>query len=299
MWIVFALLGRALWAATSILEKILITTHISPIVYLIFSSFMGLLALWNVPFNGLIVPDFKVLMMALIAGALYIGASLSYLKALKFDEVSRLVPIWQFTPIFVLMITGITIGEKLSYLDYFAFMLLVLGGFMISLRRVDRMFKLNKGFWLMVLSSVLHALLQTAGKYVYQNIPYNDGFAWIRIGAFLATLPILFYPPVIKTFVQTVKLLNNRVKLILIVTGIIDITGLALFNLAISTGSVSLVSAMGGTLSLFTIIFALLLSSRYPKLLKEEINKKIIAVKITSVIFISIGVYLISVYHKT
>ncbi len=299
MWVFFALLGRALWAATSILEKILVTTQISPVVYLIFSSFVGLLALWNVPLHGLVVPSINVLLIALLAGGLYIFASLSYLQALKYDEVSRLVPIWQFTPIFVLLIASITVGERFSGFDYIAFALLVFGGFMISLRRVDGVFRLNNGFWLMVLSSVFHALLQVAGKYVYQNIPYESGFAWIRIGAFLATLPILFYPPVTKVFIKTIRMLSNKTKLVLLGTGIIDIVGLASFNYAISQGSVSLVSAMGGTLSLFTILFAVLLSAKYPSFLKEEVNKRILLIKFLSVVLISVGVYLISVYHHS
>ena len=56
---------------------------------------------------------------------------------------------------------------------------------------------------------------------------------------------------------------------------------------------VSIVLVFGGMQSAFVFILALFLSFKFPKILKEDINKEAIAIKIVSILLMLIGLYIL------
>jgi len=62
-------------------------------------------------------------------------------------------------------------------------------------------------------------------------------------------------------------------------------------NYAIAIGSVTMVNALQGTQYAFLLILTILLSVRFPKILKEDVSESKIVLKIASLILISIGLF--------
>ena len=80
----------------------------------------------------------------------------------------------------------------------------------------------------------------------------------------------------------------------LLIIGMIFIAVASLSGLwALTTGPVSLVSVLRGFQSVFVLIYAIVLSVWLPRILKEEIGKGILTLKIASITLMLIGLYFI------
>jgi len=64
----------------------------------------------------------------------FTSSTLPYFKALTVEEVSRVIPLLQLTPVFVLILSSFFLRETLKPEDYVAFGLLVLGGILFAIR---------------------------------------------------------------------------------------------------------------------------------------------------------------------
>ena len=74
---------------------------------------------------------------------------------------------------------------------------------------------------------------------------------------------------------------------------ILGISGMFFFMTALSLGSLSLVNTIVSLKPFFVFLIAIFLSVSFPRMLKEEIDGKIIVVKIIAIIFVVIGSILI------
>ena len=114
-WLIFVILACLFWTSCNLIGKVLLTKYVKNIfVYAIFIGFVGLLPLLLIPFKSLAIPNTPLLVVSIITGMLYIYALMPYFKALSIEEVSRVIPLWRFTPLFVLIFSVGFIGEKLS-----------------------------------------------------------------------------------------------------------------------------------------------------------------------------------------
>ncbi len=279
------------------ISKVLLTKHIKNIfVYAIFMGFIGLLPLLLIPFKGLLIPNIWLLILSLVTGMLYIYALMPYFKALSIEEVSRVIPLWRFKPLFVLIFSFIFIGERLCFYEIIVFFLLLFGGFLISVKKIKDSFKISKAFYFMLFSSFLFGIYHTLTKFVYLNQPYYDGFILIRLGSFFGALSILLIKKYRIGLIETFSSISNKVRGTIIIYGILNLIGLAFFNFAVSIASVSLVSASAGIQSIFVLFSASILSVKFPQLLKEEINKKILFQKLIAIILIILGSGIIILY---
>ena len=169
-WLIFAILAYLLWTSCNLISKVLLTKHIKNIfVYAIFMGFIGLLPLLLIPFKGLTIPNIWLLILSLVTGMLYIYALMPYFKALSIEEVSRVIPLWRFKPLFVLTFSFVFIGERLGFYELIAFFLLLFGGFLISVKKIKDSFKISKAFYFMLFSSFLFGIYHTLTKFVYLN----------------------------------------------------------------------------------------------------------------------------------
>jgi len=97
-----------------------------------------------------------------------------------------------------------------------------------------------------------------------------------------------------KNAIDDLKKLDKKKISLIYVAEIFGMGGMAFFYLALQRGPVSLVALVGGTQCLFVLVFVTLISILFPKILKEEIDKKTIIIKIISIILMLVGLYLIS-----
>ena len=114
-WLYFALLSSLLISGVNIIDKILISDYrIPPLVYVLVISATSLMPLVILPFFTLTALPFGVLLFTIVIGFVRIYYTLPYFKALSVEEVSRVIPLLQLTPVFVLILSSILLRETLN-----------------------------------------------------------------------------------------------------------------------------------------------------------------------------------------
>jgi drug/metabolite transporter (DMT)-like permease len=296
-WLVFVVIGHFFWASNAVISKVLITKYVNNIfVYAIFIGLVSFLPVLAVPFKPIALPDFSLLLIALITGMFYVYALIPYLKALSIEEVSRVMPIWRFTPLFVLILSILFLDEQLTDYELMAFFVLFLGGLLISIHKTKDTFKVSKAFYLMLLTCLLFAIYSILAKFVYHHLPFYDGFILIRIGSVFAALVLLSVSAYRSQFVKTFVQLPIQIKRVAFLYGIFNVLGHVFLNLALFMAPVSLVSASSGINSVLVLLIALLLSHKYPHILKEDFTKMVLLQKSVAIFLIIIGAGIIVLF---
>jgi len=129
-------------------------------------------------------------------------------------------------------------------------------------------------------------------KYVLDFTDYWTVFAYVRIGVAIATIPIVyFYLP---ELIKSIKEFGAKVIIVMSISKGLFLFGSLLLTIALSFGYASLVYSLSSIQPFFVLLIAVILSRFFPSILKEEVSKSIVLVKIIAIISIFIGAFLIT-----
>lgn len=293
MWAIFSILAALTLAVVNIVDKYILTKWIrTPLVPVIIVGVIGVVASVVIFFvyGFLSLSSFNIF-LSLIAGIFYILTILFYFKALKIGEVSRVIPLFYLSPLFILIFAGIFLGEIFTPLKYGGIFLLIIGAILISSENPLKITP-NKAFWWMLLATISSAIEALLTKYLLNFADYWTIFAWARIGTIIGVLPIAYiYLP---ELIATVKEHGKRVIAVISINESLNLLGVLFITIATSLGYVTLVNALFSIQPFFVLLFAVLLSIFYPSILKEELSKSIISLKILAMVLMFIGAILIT-----
>jgi len=330
-WLFITLLAYFLNAIAMVIDKTLLKKEIpNPVVYVFYIALLGaILILIVLPF-GLNIPNPLTLTIALISGAVFIAALILMFQALKKDDATRVTSmVGGLTPIFVFIFAWYLLAETFTSRQFWAIIFLIMGTILIALDFEERglwpwlkkkiglthnisLPKLRKIIWLALPSAILFSISSITGKSVYNQINtefihlssttrFFIGFIWTRAGALLAVIFLLFFPKNWQAIKESFKK-NKENKSQTKKTGGRFLFGQAcggasalLQQYAIFLASVTLVYAIQGTQYAFVFLIVLALTLFAPKILKENITRLALIQKITAILIISIGLYLITI----
>ena len=298
LWLLIAISGYFSSALVALLDKYLLKGAIpSAKIYTFYVGILGILGLFLIPF-GFFIPEPFQLFLALISGALFTYSLFWFFKGLHLFEVSRIVPaIGALTPLFTFgLIHFFSDVEKgLGFLESIAFLLLISGSVLISIRK-DKLVTF-KSFQISAIAAFLFSLSFVLAKFVYLSQPFWSGFIWMRIGGFIIALFFLFSKEVRQELLVRKKSFKSKTAKIFVLGQTIGTGSLILHNWAIALvplGFLPFVSALEGTKYVFLLIFTILLALKFPKILKEEITKKVLFQKILAILLIILGMVILT-----
>ena len=292
VWALFSILAALSWAISDIIDKFVLTKWVkTPMVPVIILGFVGLIASIGIYFiYGFSSLSYFNIFLALVAGIFNALMVVFYFKAVKIEEVSRVVPLFNFVPLFILLLATIFLGEIFTPLKYLGIFLVVGGAVLISIKDFSA-FKISKAFFWILLGSFIISITAVLIKYLLNFTDYLTIFAYNRIGVFIGIIPIAyFYIPELKHIIKTH---GKKVAVVMSVSEIINLIGLLLITIATSFSAVSLVATLAATEPFFVLSAMVFLSVFYPRILHEEIGKSTILVKLGAIILMFIGAVLI------
>jgi len=294
-WFFLALAATLLWTCGAIINKFLRVKHVkSSIGYLVLVAPVSLYSLVFLFFGPLKIPSTNMLLYIFASSICAFLGYYFYLEAIHKEELSRVTILESTSPLVVLLLATLFLKETLIMRQYLAFPLLIGGSMLISIRKINKKFEFSKGLWFTLVSilffSLQGILFKLASEVDFVSVTI------LRQIIFLTLPPALFIfsKKIRKKTIDDFRQLGKK-KLPLIYLGdIIGMTGVVLSYLAIQRGSVSLVSLVESTQPFFIFIAIVVITIWFPKILKEKIDKKTIAIKIISIMLMLGGLYLIS-----
>ena len=298
MWIYFVMLASLTWSFTNVFDKFLIDKRVEkPLILTIFIRVGSAVPLlFIIPFVGFSLPGTEFIGWILLAGIFAAAGVIIFYKAIQIEEVSRTIPLFQFIPVFVLFLSFIFIGEVLGFFDYVGFIVLVFGGLVITAKRLSRILKVERVFWLVVLSSLLHAASYVIMKHVLNNVEYWDAFILLWFLQALLIFSLLGSRRIRKDAKIYIKKIGFRDKTIILADSIISLLAFIFNYFAISLGPVTLVEAVGNIQLVFIFILALFLTRFFPNILREKFDRKITTQKIAGIVLIITGILLTQLF---
>lgn len=294
MWIVAAILAYFFLAIVSLFDRyFLVGPMSSPKVYTFYIGISCLLfSLFLIPF-GISLPAIGIIFLGLIAGLTRMIGTLFLTISITKSEISRVIPaIGALQPIFSFFLFFLFLPQSriLSALQIVAFILLVFGSVLISVKKFDKEFFSFQALKYPILASFLYSLTFFLIKSLFQETNFLNGMFLILFGNGLASLVFFAFPKDREIIFQ--QKLSKKISGFFILGQALGGLALLLQYYAVflaKPGQVPLINALEGTRYVFLLFFVFLLAGWKPQLLKEEVSKEAFLPKVLAVSFIVAG----------
>lgn len=318
MWIFITIGAYFVNAGVYVADKFLLSKKIhSSIAYAFYVSVWSifnvcLLFLW--PW----MPSPRELALDLLAGFLFLVTLVFWYKALHQSEASRVVPlVGALVPIFSCIFSFIFLGEVLNKQQLIAFVVLICGGILISIKDTklyiyQQVINKIKKIWGELLgkihakyqpssrllinsifSAVFFAAYYVLMKYIYLHQPFIGSFAWSRLGSFIGALLMLSVPDWRYAIASQQKGAKTTMNMLFFLTvRFFAAMAFIIINWAISLGNVAIINALQGSQYLFLFLIILIVSVKFPKILNEQLGGGVFVQKIIGTLMICLGLYL-------
>lgn len=290
-WVLISILAAILFSGVSITDKfVLVHFKCKPVLIILISAIVGLFfGIGAFAWNGFVLLQGFQLFWALLAGFSFAAMLYFYFKAMELEDVSKVIPLFYINPLFILILAGIFLNESLTTQNYLGVFLIVIGAIFLSLKK-SLAFKSRLGFLFTILSALCIAINQVIVKYLLNFQDYWTVFAYVRMGAFLIIIPVLIF-----NFADLKRMFRQKLPAVGLIALNESITFLAYLALtfASTVGMISLVNAIIATQPFFVLVFTIILSLIYPRLIDEKFKAATGALKFAAVLLMFMGVVLL------
>lgn len=321
MYVLISIASYFINAGVYVADKFLLSKKIhSSITY---AFYVGIWSIFNfvLLFFAPWMPTFQEFCLDVSAGLLFLFTLIIWYKALHQSEATRVVPIvGALVPIFSFLLSYVFLGEVLGERQFLAFLVLIAGGVSISVKttrfyvlkdvahrfldifgnilggihaqyRPTRRLLVNSFF-----SAFLFAGYYVLMKYIYSSQPFIGSFVWSRLGTFLGVI-IIFLIPIYRKKIISYQRHAKKPKSLsfFIIVRLFAALAFIMLNWSISLGSVAVINALQGVQYVFLFLLVLFLSSKYPKVLEEELGGGVMLQKIIGICLVCLGLYMLVV----
>ncbi|MBW1940772.1 MAG: EamA family transporter [Deltaproteobacteria bacterium] len=157
-WI-FVMTGAAVFFALNEILKKKILENADVIDMMVIMGSIGFLAM--LPFFKFIDPNVSIKNLLLIAlnTLLFFGGSFLFNLAYKHCEISTVSPLFNLNPLLVIFISYFILGEVLNGLQFLGVFLILIGGYIITLKNIKKFFRpftsMPKKYFTIVISALV------------------------------------------------------------------------------------------------------------------------------------------------
>lgn len=298
LWLIVIIVSYLFFALSSLGDKIVLAKSPKPENYVFFVGLFSIVAIFLLPF-GVKMPSLIAGLLILINGLVYIFSLYALFSALERFDVSKVVPTVGATqPIFVLLLTYLFCGpQELGSIELVAYFLLFIGSIVISVEKNE---KVTGDFVsLSFLASFLFSLNFILSKFVFVELAndFVSGMFWMSMAACAIVVVGLVFKGFRKAVFEGEKV-ETQTGILFVVTqiagGIANVTQSYAVNI-VPFGMLAIMNSIKGVQYVFLFLITLLLSTYFPKILKENFSKRAIIQKIASIILIVAGLAILAI----
>ena len=293
-WFLYAFSSVIIFGFTTIIDKLMLAKRLSSFSY--FVTFVPPAFVFSIsvllffPTNLFSIPSLIAFAAGLISG----GGYFLYAISIRKEEASRISALTSLSPAFVAVLAVFLVNEIFSAKSYIGIFLMILGAALISYKRnnVKKIFPISLIF-ILIATNFAYSLDQVFSKISLDGMSLWPFLMMFMFGRFVAVIPGFAITSARRKCFSEIKKLKRNFAFALAVGSISWTVAIIFFFYAASLGPITLVSTISIISPLFTLVFATLLSKHFPKILKEEIDRKTLALKLFAVLLIFLGTYLI------
>lgn len=304
-WIFITISAYFFGALANLTDKFMLGSKkvSSPIIYSFYVGIFGLGSFLLAPF-GLHIPNYKIISICFLGGALFLFGITFLYFAIEKSEVGRAVPIFgAIIPVVSILLDYFFVNNYFSKSHLIGIIFLITGGLLISF---NKNFLNNKkiffdGFYFSITAGFLVSLAYAIFKYASYYENFITWYIWTRTGSFLSLGIFFIVPKWKKAIIKSVLSFKNKknknsrkstIKLFLFgkISG-----GISTFlqNYAIGIGSIAIITSMVSIQYIFLLLLVLIFSKKNKKIFNEKMNYFVLIQKIIAIMIIAIGMFFI------
>lgn len=290
IWYLYTIISLVFFSTGVLIDNHLISNIFKkPSSLMFYSSISNILfipLLWIIALPK--IPEWNLMIPLMIVGICEVAYLYPYYKALKIDESSVVIALFSLGKIFIPIIAYFVVGERLTYLHYIGFIIIVFSSFAIT-KQGRLMFK--KSLWYMFATGIILSIHASVYKYNLEKLDWITAMTWTTL---FSTILILILA-LTRFRKETIQIRHKFFKNIhyFITNEAINFIAFALLIYSFSIASVTLVE---GVLALQPIILILLVLAGqrfYPRFFKEDISAKSLLRKTFYFLLIAAGIWII------
>lgn len=300
-WLTIALVAPIAWAIVNHIDKYLLEKHFHNHgvgTLLLYSSLFGIVML---PIAALASPTsidippmeaFLLIDIGIVTGiAIYL-----YLAALKDEEASLTIPIFQTIPIFGFIFGFFLLKETLSANQIYAGILIIMGAFILSLEFAEerRIRPKIKPLLLMLGSSALYGLSEVLFKFSALGNNFWTAIFWSNIG--LTFFGIYIFAALRSdrvSFIHTFRIQSKQIIGINLASEGLTMVGNLSLLYAVLLAPVALVQLTTNLQPAMVLGIGIILTVFFPTIATEKISTKHLLHKLGSISIMFIGAWLL------
>lgn len=299
--LLFSLIATILWSLSNVLDKFVVNIDSKDnywgILNISIISIIPLFFILKTYFQISLPSNYSTLFIYFLIGISYFLATYFYLKSLHIAEATSVSILLKLSSIFILVGEITFLGGYFHLTEIFGIIFLIISSLIISIKSFKNL-KINKAFWLMLVSSFFFAIRSLIADYIVNGEPINL-YVWSIIGSILTASLVLIIKK--KARNNTIKILKNySKKQIFLVSASKNLSGIGilLYIIAIDKGSVTIVSFITSTQPIFVLTLVSIISiglGTAKKKFNRDYSKKNSIKTLLSILLATIGIILLSI----
>jgi drug/metabolite transporter (DMT)-like permease len=297
-WFAIVLIAQAANAVALFLDKFILSKRVArPLVLTFWTVVAGLLGVIFIFGNFIWWPGSGVVLVALIAGAIFTAALYLLYLGMERGEASHISPLsGAIVPLASIIFSYYLLNEVLSGRQFLAVLFLAVGALLVSIESSDRYHGWHLGMLYAVLAGFLFALSYVLSRVLYLQTTFATAFVWRIFGSVVVVLPLLLFSKLrreIFSFNRQASKVSGKNLLILAVNKGLAAVYFIGMNIAIALTSATIVNALSGLQYVLLFVLIYLISRFAPRIFREKFTKLELARQVVAMVLIGVGLYLI------
>lgn len=280
-WYIFVIISAILISISELMKKKVLYKEHSAEFSTTYSIIITLLMLPFINHLNLDLPNF-VLALLFIKSILLLTSSLLFMKAIKHNELSQVMPLKNLSPVFLIIIAFFLLNEHINTTKMLGIIIIMISGYLLEKESLkDHKVFRNKYFFYVIISMIFVSFAAVIDKFI---IKYTNIFTILFIPFFLMTIYLLIIQFTLYKGFKDIKhsIKNGGYWLILSAVTIL-LSDLTYFSsVAISGTLISLIIPLRRLSTLFSTIIG-----------GAIFHERFISDRVSLCIFMLMGVYLL------
>ncbi len=225
-----------------------------------------------------------------LIGLINVAYLFPYYAALKTTDTSIVAALFSLEKIFIPFWAYMIVNEIMRLEQYLGLGIIIAASLVLNLEKTTAI-KINRGFWLMLLTAVILSFENVLYKKILQHTDWLSTAFWSAMVTFTIRWGILFFRPMRQDIIKNFpKYKANFSKFCFI--EVFDQLGNLMPVFALSIIPVLVETSISSTQPIFVIVYGYILSRLFGDRFKEKLSRKEVIKKFVCFVFIGIGVNL-------
>ncbi|MAF42804.1 MAG: hypothetical protein CMI54_01365 [Parcubacteria group bacterium] len=203
--------------------------------------------------SGWAVTDFTFWWSTILAAVVNVGGFLLLMKALKIGNISQVIPFLSFTPLFLLVVSNLMLGEFPNSSGLLGVVIIVGGAYIVQLDKEGgflgpfKSIMKSKATKLVLATAFLYSITSTLSKVAILN---SNPMTFLIVYQGLAGLILI---PLMQKSEQKVEEFRSHIKPLALM-GLLEALTLICQMIAVSTGLVSYIVSLKRTSAIWSVV---------------------------------------------